>query len=149
MPTTDEINNGPKFPPEKLDKYPHFFPLDIPIWERFLDRHGDSFDGFDYDVKVGSGTKPIKGLGAKYVRMQEILSKYRIDAVGHRGDAIVIIEVKPEAGTVAIGQIELYTRLYERDFKPNLPVVGAIVTDRELPDIKEFTEDKGYEYYVL
>jgi len=125
------------------------FPLDIPIWERFIDSVGADFLGFDYDVKVGSGTKPIKGLGAKYARMQAILSKYRIDVVGWRSDAIWIIEVKPEAGTVALGQIDLYTTLYKRDFKPKLPVVGVIVTDRELPDIKEFAKAKKYKYFTL
>ena len=143
------MTHEPRFPPDKLAKYPHFFPLDIPIWERFIDSFGAGFSGFNYDVKVGSGTKPVKGLGAKYRRMQRILSKYRIDAVGFRGDAVVIIEVKPDAGTIAIGQIELYTELYERDFKPGRRVVGAIVTDRELPDIRDFAEARQYEYYLV
>lgn len=143
------MTNGPEYPNTQLTKYPHFFPLDIPIWERFLSAHGDDFLGFDYDVKVGSGTEPVEGLGDKYARMQSILSKYRIDAVGHRTDAIVIIEVKPDAGTIAIGQIELYTELYRRDFAPSLPIIGAIVTDRELPDMASFTAAKRYEYYIV
>ena len=143
------MTHEPRFPPEKLTRYPHMFPLDIPIWERFLDSFSADFLGFDYDVKVGSGTKPIAGLGAKYERMQAILSKYRIDVVGFRSDSIWIIETKPEAGTIAIGQIELYTQLYKRDLKPKLPVVGAIVTDRKLPDMDFMTDLKGYEYFIV
>lgn len=143
------MTDGPEYPPDKLEKYPHMFPLDIPIWERFIDSFSADFLGFDYDVKVGSGTKPVAGLGDKYKRMQAILSKYRIDVVGHKADAIWIIETKPDAGTIAIGQVELYTGLYERDFKPTLPVIGAIVTNRELPDIREFSETKGYEYIIV
>jgi len=120
--------DGPKYKSEKLIKYPHMFPLDIAIWERFLDAYGASFLGFDYDVKVGTGTQPREGFGDNYARMQEILSKYRIDVVGYQSDSIWIIETKPEAGTVAIGQIEAYTRLYERDYNPTKKVIGCIVT---------------------
>jgi hypothetical protein len=143
------MKNGPEFPAEKLIKYPHMFPLDIVIWERFLDTYSGDFSGFTYDVKVGSGTKPIKGLGSNYERMQQILSKYRVDVVGYKPNAIYIIETKPEAGTIAIGQIEAYTRLYLRDFKPQLPIIGMIVTDRELPDMRYLTSQKKIEYYIV
>jgi hypothetical protein len=143
------MTDGPTYPNTKLNKYPHMFPLDIPIWERFLDQSGADFLGFDYDVKVGSGTEPVEGLGVIYARMQSILSKYRIDVVGYKSGAIWIIETKPEAGTVAIGQIEAYTRLYTRDMSPKLPVVGCIITNRALPDMEYLTKEKGIEYYVV
>jgi len=143
------MTNGPTFPAEKLFRYPHMFPLDIAIWERFIISHGSDFSGFDYDVKVGSGTKPVAGLGDSYIRMQNILSKYRVDVIGHKSDAIYIIEVKPEAGTIAIGQIEAYTRLYKRDIKPTLPLIGCIVTNRELPDMRFLTEAKRIQYYIV
>lgn len=125
------------------------FPLDIPIWERFVDSFGADFLGFDYDVKVGSGTPPVEGLRPKYRRMQRILSRYRIDVVGFKSNAIWIIETKPEAGTIALGQVDFYTTLYKRDYEPKLPVVGAIITDRILPDMEEFTKSKGYEYHIV
>lgn len=141
-------NNG-TYPNTKLRKYPHMFPLDIPIWERFLDLHGSDFLGFDYDVKVGSGTEPIEGLGDIYARMQSILSKYRIDVVGYTDTDIWIFETKPEAGTVAVGQIVTYTNLYKRDLHPTLPIIGAIVTDRKLPDMDYLTKDNKIAYYVV
>ncbi len=143
------MTHGTIHPPEKLAKYPHMFPLDIPIWERFIDNFGADFLSVAYDVKVGSGTPPIDGLGDKYAAMQAILSKYRIDVVGFRSDAIWIIETKPDAGNIALGQIDIYTYLYKRDLQPTLPVVGVIVTDRELPDVREFAAFKGYEYFIV
>lgn len=134
---------------DKLIKYPHFFPRDIAIWERFLSSFGTNFRGFDYDIKVGSGTEPNTKLSPEYLRMQEILSKYRIDAVGYDDSHIYIIEVKPAAGTIALGQIELYTRLYKRDYNPDRKIVGMIVTDYELPDMREVLKKKGIKYYVL
>jgi len=143
------MTNGPNFPAEKLAKYPHMFALDIAIWERFLARYAADFTGFDYDIKVGSGTEPVEGLGDEYRRMQEVLSKYRIDVVGHKPDSITIIETKPDAGTIAIGQVETYTRLYQRDVNPGVPIIGAIVTNRELPDMRFLTQEKGFEYYIV
>lgn len=141
--------NQPKYKPELLRKYPHMFPLDIAIWERFIVEHGADFLGFDYDVKVGSGTTPPIGTGDNYARMQAILSKYRIDCVGYTPNAIYIIEVKPEAGTVAIGQIETYTRLYKRDLNPDKKIIGCIVTDRILPDMEFLTSQKDIAYYIV
>ena len=139
----------PRFSNEKLVRYPHMFPLDIAIWERFLDNHGSDFDGFDYDTKVGSGTEPPSGVGDNYARMQQILSKYRIDVIGYKKGSIYIIEVKPNASAGALGQVDTYTELYKRDFNPSETVIGCLVTDRELPDMKYLTESKGMEYYVV
>jgi len=125
------------------------FPGDIAIWERFLELHGKEYTGFDYDVKVGLGTQPLRPTTPEYARMQDILSKYRIDVVGHKDSSLEIIEVKPQASTVAIGQVVTYVELYLRDFKPTLPVTGAIVTDREIPDISHLTSRLGFAYYIV
>lgn len=140
---------SPQFPAEKLRVYPHMFPLDIAIWERFLDNFAKQYTGFDYDIKVGLGTPPPPNTPPAYARMQGILSKYRIDVVGYDNSRIYIIEVKPEASTVAIGQVVSYMQLYQRDFNPSLPLKGVIVTDRELPDIRHLTEQLGFDYYVV
>ena len=81
--------------------------------------------------------------------MMDILSKYRIDVVAYRSSSIEIIEVKPEASTVAIGQVVTYVELYKRDFSPRPPVRGVIITDHELPDIRYLTERLGFEYYIV
>ena len=123
--------------------------MDIAIWERFLETYGNSYKGFDYDVKVGTGSTIPENTPPEYARMQDILSKFRIDVVGFRSSSIEIIEVKPEASTVAIGQVIAYRALYERDFKPTLTVRGVIITDHEVPDIKYLTSILGFEYYIV
>jgi len=137
------------FDPIKLRKYPHMFVHDIEIWERFLIEHGKDFTGFSYDVKVGTGTSLPKKTPDEYRRMADILSKFRIDAVGFKSTQIEIIEVKPEASTVAIGQIITYVDLYRRDFNPTVQIIGAIVTDKHLPDIAYLTNLHGIKYYVV
>lgn len=143
------MTNDRIYDPILLSRYPHMFPLDIAIWERFIVSEYNDFSGFSYDVKVGSGTEPIEGLGSEYERMQRILSKYRIDVVGHKDGRTYIIEVKPEAGTIAVGEIETYTNLYARDFGTAEPIVGMIVTDRYLPDMQWLCDKKGIELVIV
>ena len=139
----------PFYDPIKLRRYPHMFPKDIAIWERFLDLHAAEYTGFSYDVKVGKGTELPPSAPEEYARMADILSKYRIDVVGFKNGEIEIIEVKPEASTVAIGQVVAYVALYLRDFNPAAKVTGAIVTDRWIPDIEYLTKEQGINYYVV
>jgi hypothetical protein len=139
----------PKFTTDKLFRYPHMFPLDIAIWERFLEGYADLYTGFDYDIKVGTGAVVPEEWEDNYKRMAEVLSKYRIDVVGHKPGRLEIIEVKPEASTVAIGQIVTYMELYRRDFSPSDTLVGVIVTDREVGDIRLLTEKLGFDYYIV
>ncbi len=139
----------PFYDPKKLHRYPHMFPGDIAIWERFLEKHAEEYTGFSYDIKVGKGAKLPSSTPEEYARMADILSKYRIDVVGFKPGLIEIIEVKPEASTVAIGQVMSYVELYKRDFKPTLPVIGAIVTDRFIPDINYLTKLNNINYYIV
>lgn len=139
----------PKFTNEKLWKYPHMFPLDIAIWERFLDKHRSDYSGFDYDIKVGTGAPVKAGTPENYARMIKVLSKYRIDVVGHKNGRLEIIEVKPDASTIAIGQIQTYVELYKRDYNPSRQVVGVIVTDRKIGDIDYLSERFGFEYHIV
>ena len=125
------------------------FPLDIAIWERFLDEFGRDYKGFEYDVKVGTGSIPEPETPENYARMEEILSKYRIDAVGIKPNQLEIIEVKPDASTTAIGQVTTYLNLYKRDFAPTIPIRGVIVTDREIGDIVHLTKELDFDYYIV
>jgi len=129
--------------------YPHMFPRDIDIWNKFLETFGNNYNSFDYDVKVGSGSEPHQNAPEIYVRMIGILSKYRIDAVGYDGTYIYIMEVKPNAAMSAIGQVMGYVKLFERDFSPTLPLKGVIVTNRERPDMRELTSELGFDYYIV
>jgi hypothetical protein len=139
----------PRFGAEQLSKYPHMFPRDIEIWHKFLEIYAADYEGFDYDLKVGSGIdyswEPDKALR----RGAFINSKKRIDAVGYQSDQIVIFEVKPDATASAIGQAVSYSHLYEKEYAPALKCVPAIVTNREVPDTRRLTEQFGVLYFVI
>lgn len=137
------------YPATKLLRYPHMFPLDIAIWERFLIGNADHYNSFSYDVKVGKGTKAHKPKDAVYVQMQSVLSKFRVDVIGDHGDYLELFEVKPNASASAIGQVIVYLMLFVKEYNEDIPVKGAIVTDFEKPDMRSLTEELGMNYYVV
>lgn len=137
------------YPATKLLRYPHMFPLDIAIWERFLLGNAEHYNSFTYDVKVGKGTKAPRKTPTAYKQMQATLSKFRIDVIGDHGDYLELFEVKPRASASAIGQVITYLMLFVKEYNEDIPVKGAIITDFEKPDMRSLTEELGMNYYVV
>ena len=132
-----------------MAKYPHMLSEDVAIWERFLEKYGGVYDSLTYDVHVGEGLRDLEGVTdeVKYASMELLLK--RIDVVGKLGAETHIIEVKPDAGISAIGQVFCYEVLYRRDFKVSGPIRKVIVTDRLWPDHEFLFNEFGILYYVV
>lgn len=133
----------------KRPTYPHMMPAEVPIWERFLNLHGEYYDAFDYDIHVGKGVGRIPGYSEEQQRQADAVSRKRIDAVGKRGPEVWILEVKPYAGLSAIGQVEGYEILWNLEFPFLRATHKAIVTDRLESDIQTIAEAKGIRVYVV
>jgi hypothetical protein len=127
----------PRFSPEILAKYPHMAPQDIPVWELFLREQGKDFTGFDYDVRVGTGTDPGEDYDASTRKDAILLTQKRIDAIGFKDNEIWIIEVKPQASISALGQILTYTDLFLAHKKPILPVRSVVVCSAIDPEVRD------------
>ena len=121
---------GPRF------RYPHMMPGDKAVWDRFLEQHGDYFEGFDYDIHVGEGVGEITGYSEEIKKAAIALSQKRIDAVGYRGNEVWVIEIKPHAGLSAIGQVLAYETLYNIEHETKPVTYKAIVTDRTDNDMR-------------
>ena len=125
------------YPPEILRKYPHMMANDIVIWERFLKSEHNTFDGFSYDIHVGSGRGFTDYDPEWKVTLAKALTAFRIDAVGWHGRFATIIEVKPFAGLSALGQITAYGTLWQ-EFFPDRPLEALlIITDSTTADVKK------------
>jgi hypothetical protein len=113
------------------------------IWNRFLEQYPDEYISVQYDLHIGE-PPPFNTLyddGTDY--NQDMLYRMRIDVVGHEGSRIDIIEVKPNAGPSALGQLESYATLYERDEEPALPIRMVLITDRERPNMHFLCKEKN------
>ncbi len=125
-------------PPHR--KYPHLLPPDIPVWEKFLDQYGDRFDALDYDVRVGDG-RPRPELETENLRrMATDLSQRRIDAIAHRGNVRILIEITHHLGMKAIGQLQVYPVLYRQKYPGAYALRSLIVADELGTDIHQVLE---------
>ena len=137
------------FPTDYRGKYPHMFALDIAVWERFLDKLGDQYIGFYYDITCGKPTTAGDHLPDEYKRDAEILSRLRIDVVGKKVEEIHIIEVKPKANASAIGQLLTYKECYITDYKPSKPVAMLLVCGELDQNFVPALERAGISYILV
>lgn len=110
-------------------------PQDVAIWERFIDQNVNFFDSVDYDVTVGStpqfDTIVNPATGGDAARLYQ----RKIDVVGYKDNDVYIIEVKPNAGASALGQIQSYATLYKYFRDLNIKTIPTILTDRMTTDM--------------
>ena len=137
------------FPPDYRGKYPHMFPLDVAVWERFLDQYGSEYDGFYYDVCVGKHCQTHPRWEESYRRDAEILSKLRIDVVGIKPGSIDIIEVKPKGNMSSMGQLLTYLEHYVADFAPTKPIRALLVAADIDPNIVPLLANFRIDYLIV
>ena len=118
-------------------------PRDVLIWERFITAHPAAFDAVAYDVPVGEGAAFDTTVNPDTGGNAEKLYKKKIDVVGSKGEVLYIIEVKPEAGPSALGQIKANTLLFKRDHEPRQVVQAVIITDVLKPDMQYLAQEEG------
>lgn len=119
-----------KFPFTIQGYYPHMKPNDIRIWEKYVRANPGQFISCDYDIPVGPTPDWLDDQADAVGMKQGILYRKKIDVVAYAPDYIALIEVKPRAGSSALGQILGYVLMYKDDFKPTSRIVPMVVTDR-------------------
>lgn len=124
----------------KKHKYPHMFPLDTEVWERFLDKYAKLYNTFVYDCRVGKKTWVFPHWKKEYKRDAHMLSQLRIDVVGFRDTTIDIIEVKPRFSSSAIGQVTTYCECFIEDFEIKRPVRPVVVAGSIDPNLQPILE---------
>ena len=144
-----EIFKPETFPFEKRYKYAHMKPADIELWERFIKEFPEMYDSVQYDVPVGEGPMFDTLITEETGAHDERLYKRKIDVVGFKKDEIDIIEVKPKAGSSAIGQVLMYRNLYTKDYKPPKYPKCVIITDTISNDVADFATEAEVQMVVV
>lgn len=135
-------------PYEKRYKYPGMAPLDVAIWERFIEANPDAFIECAYNLAVGGGTPLDTVVNPETGGDINRLYQRKIDVVGATKEGYVIVEVKPRASTAAIGQVKGYKRLFEREHPTSLIVDALVLTDELLPDVEFVAKEEGVKIMV-
>ncbi len=121
--------------------YPHMLAEDNAVWSRFLEQNFELLQEVWYDVRVG---KPVD-VGAEASDMEKRiaagLTRKRIDVVAISGGNYWVIEVKPRASMLALGQVLSYARMFALQYAVTGRVIPVIVCDSIDGDLTdEFSE---------
>lgn len=140
---------GPGERPQASRRYLHMLQEDAVVWTAFVQRRLIEFDEVWYDVHVGQPMALPEESPAYMKDVVDAVSRKRIDVVGRLGKAIYIIEVKPVANIMALGQVKTYRDLFELEFEVKGPVHGMIVAATSDVDILESAKDLSIEIIAL
>ncbi len=110
-------------------------PQDFDVWNRFIDKNPDAYEGVQYDLALGLkppfDTVIIPETGGDQLK----LYLRKIDVVGKSGDRLDIIEVKPKAEPSTIGQVKGYATLYKNLIDPAANIRAVIVCETAKADV--------------
>ena len=126
-----------------MPQYPHMMWQDRDVWTRFLEGERPEIRRVWYDVHVGQSVDVGPDGDELLRRISRGLTRKRIDVVARVGGGYWVIEVKPFAGMVALGQVLTYSRLFAAEYPVPGPIVGIVVCDSVDMDVMGDFEASG------
>lgn len=127
--------------PVVMPTYPHMLAEDTVVWTKYLQSPLVPIKELWYDVHVGAGISMPADASDMEKRIAAGISRKRIDVVAAVGGGLWIIEVKPRANMVALGQVISYTRIFVKEYVTRGEVWSVIVCDSADEDlVAEFDE---------
>lgn len=132
---------GPGQRPLIRPHYPHMLAEDNSIWTKFLRADSGRITELWYDVRVGAPV--FLGPEATLVerKIADGLTRKRIDVVCLVNNDYWVVEVKPYASMLAVGQVISYARLFALEYLTAGRVIPVIVCDESDADLlAEFDE---------
>lgn len=122
---------------------------DIPVWYRFLKIWGFKFVNLYYDSFVGGPWYSKKKLEDPLFFMWRAVNAKRIDAIGETQKETWIIEVNSNPGLRAVGQLQVYGKLWSEDPKIAKPVQLVLVCAVVDQDLLSAAASFGIVTYVM
>jgi len=129
--------------PVVMPAYPHMLAEDTAVWTKYLQSPLVPIKELWYDVQVGKPMEVSKDAPEIEKRVAAGISRKRIDVVAHVGGGFWVIEVKPRANMVALGQVVTYARLFVQDYSPQGEVWPVIVCDSADEDLVDQFDELG------
>lgn len=127
----------------------HLSENELGIWKRCIEKFPALFDIVSYDVELGTPRGFDADRPEPYARHHAYLGGYKIDVVGDKEGQKTIVEIKHQATTKAIGEVDLYEFLYIITNESALPPKLMILTDEEMPHMREWCAKWAVELLVV
>jgi len=139
MPQLRVLEHGWK--PLLRPHYPHFLAEDNAVWTAYLKKEAHRIEELWYDLRVGQPVQLQPDASDMERRIALGLTRKRIDVVCLVDGDFWVVEVKPYASMLAVGQALTYARLFALEYELTgriIPVIVCNVIDEDL--IEEFDE---------
>lgn len=121
--------------------YPHMLTEDNIVWTKFLQVEADRIQQVWYDVRVGAPVALEADASPMERKIAAGLTRKRIDVICLVNGNHWVVEVKPYAGMLALGQVISYARLFALEYLIAGRVIPVIVCDAADEDLlAEFDE---------
>jgi len=116
---------------------------DNSVWSKFLKTDSHRLKEVWYDVKVGLPV--FLGVGASDLerRIAAGVTRKRIDVVCSVAGGFWVVEIKPRASMLAIGQVISYVRLFAIEYRVSGQVIPVIVCDSYDEDLVDEFDELG------
>lgn len=122
---------------------------DAAVWTKYLADPVGDIKKVWYDVHVGKPAELAPGADDLTVRIAAGITRKRIDAVAAVGGGYWVIELKPIANMMALGQVIAYSRLFEMEYAVYGEVWGVVICDEVDPDLVDDFEAEGIGLIVV
>lgn len=124
-------------------------PADTEIWEKFIDTFPNRYSTVDYDFALGGTPLTSSHIESESDAAMVRLWQKRIDVLAQQGAETHIIEVKPNAGASALGQVLSYCELYRGYVDPFAKVKPILITNSLKPDMALLSQQMGVELIIV
>lgn len=141
-----DLGRGQK--PIVMPHYPHMLAEDTAVWTRFLKSAVIEIGEVWYDLRVGQSVAIPQGASDMEQRIANGLTRKRIDAVCRVAGGFMVVEVKPYANMVALGQALTYSRLFKIEYDVAGEVLPVIVCDGVDQDLIDEFDELGVLVFV-
>ena len=126
---------GPGQKPIVMPHYPHLLAEDIDVWSKYLVKPIAPILRVWYDVRVGAPVKLGSDADETTHKIAAGITRKRIDVICRVGGGYWVVEIKPYASMLALGQVVSYHRLFVEEYRPDgetWPVIVCDAVDEDL-----------------
>ena len=116
---------------------------DNAVWTKFLQTDGFRLKEVWYDVRVGQPVPLPADASDMDRRIAAGLTRKRIDVVCSVGGGLWVVEVKPYASMLAVGQVISYARLFALTYTVTGELIPVIVCDSFDEDLVDEFDELG------
>jgi len=143
LPSVEPVLGAVWVRPRVQARYPRMGPLDVAVWRACVAQDLVPGDWVAYDVLLGGGRTPPRGMDPDEARVYRLLTQLRADVCVRAGRTVWACEVKPAVDVTAVGQAIAYATLANDALPACWNVVPTIATWECDDDFRAICDAQG------